>query len=126
VIFFEKIICSYKNIAITLHQFMTLIKMSSLFNKNFMYKKKFFYGIAVLGVAAVAAWNVSLNSQQSNKLSDTMLANVEAFADGETTVQYFICNVGAASDTYGAYVKYCGSCDMSNVEITGCGMCRLW
>jgi hypothetical protein len=51
-----------------------------------MIKKVFLYGIAVLGVAAVATWNVSLNSQKSNKLSDTMLANVEALAgEGDNT-----------------------------------------
>jgi hypothetical protein len=43
-------------------------------------KKKIFGGIALLAIAAMAAWNVNLNSQPSNKLSDTMLANIEALA----------------------------------------------
>jgi hypothetical protein len=43
-------------------------------------KKKVFYGSAVLVIAAVAAWNVNLNSQ-SNDLSDISLANVEALAE---------------------------------------------
>jgi hypothetical protein len=89
VTFFEKIICSYKNIAITLHQFITLKKMSSLFNKVFMYKK-FFYGIAVLGVAALAAWNVNVNSQKV-ELSDVMLANVEALAQDENGGTNVVC-----------------------------------
>jgi hypothetical protein len=43
-------------------------------------RTKIFGGIAVLAIVAVAAWNVNLNSQPSYKLSDTMLANVEALA----------------------------------------------
>jgi hypothetical protein len=35
--------------------------------------------LAVLAIAAVAAWNVNLNSQK-NELSDILLANVEALA----------------------------------------------
>jgi hypothetical protein len=48
-------------------------------------RKKIFCGIAVLAIATLVAWNVSLNSQKSNKLSDTMLANVEALASIENT-----------------------------------------
>jgi hypothetical protein len=48
--------------------------------------KKILYGIAVLAIAAVAAWNVNLNSQSSD-LSDISLANVEALADGECTAK---------------------------------------
>jgi hypothetical protein len=43
-------------------------------------KKKIFGGIALLAIAAMAAWNVNLNSQ-SNELSDISLANVEALAN---------------------------------------------
>jgi hypothetical protein len=46
-------------------------------------RNKIFGGIAVLAIAAVAAWNVSVKSQPSYKLSDTMLANLEALAAGE-------------------------------------------
>jgi hypothetical protein len=47
-------------------------------------KKKIFIGFAALAVAAVAAWNVYLASAQSNnEMSDLMLANVEALAEGE-------------------------------------------
>jgi hypothetical protein len=43
-------------------------------------KKYVFGGIAVLAIAAVAAWNVNLNSQRENLLSDFALANVDALA----------------------------------------------
>jgi hypothetical protein len=45
-------------------------------------KKYIISGIAVLAIAAVAAWNVglNLNSQNSHNLSDIQLANVEALA----------------------------------------------
>jgi hypothetical protein len=42
-------------------------------------KKKVFGGIAVLVIAAIAAFNVNFNSQ-SNELSAISLANVEALA----------------------------------------------
>jgi hypothetical protein len=42
--------------------------------------KKFLYGIAVLAIAAVAAFNVNLGSKSDN-LSGVSLANVEALAD---------------------------------------------
>jgi hypothetical protein len=42
-------------------------------------KKKILGGVALLAIAAVAAWNVSLNSQ-GNELSAVSLANVEALA----------------------------------------------
>jgi len=43
-------------------------------------KKKIFGGIAVLAIAAVAAWNVNLDSK-TNGMSDVKLVNVEALAD---------------------------------------------
>jgi hypothetical protein len=43
-------------------------------------KKYIISGIAVLAIAAVAAWNVGLSSQKNDGLSDVMLANVEALA----------------------------------------------
>jgi hypothetical protein len=45
-------------------------------------KKKILGGIALLLFAAIAAWNVSLNSQ-SNDLSALSLANAEALAEFE-------------------------------------------
>jgi hypothetical protein len=46
-------------------------------------KRKIIGGIAMLAIAAIAMFNVNLNSK-SNKLSDLALANVEALADGES------------------------------------------
>ena len=45
-------------------------------------KKKILGGIAVLAIATIAAFNVSLSSQAS--LSDISLANVEALAGNES------------------------------------------
>jgi len=42
-------------------------------------KKKFFGSLAVLAIAAVAAFNVNVNTQE-NGLSDVSLDNVEALA----------------------------------------------
>jgi hypothetical protein len=50
-------------------------------------KKKIVYGISVLAIAAVAAWNVNLNSQKNDGLSDVMLANAEALAQEYEPVQ---------------------------------------
>jgi hypothetical protein len=47
--------------------------------------KKILGGIAILAIAAVAAFNVGFNSQ-SDGLSDVSLANVEALADGEVWI----------------------------------------
>jgi hypothetical protein len=49
-----------------------------------MNRKYIYGGIAVVGIAAVAAWNVSLGSQSSD-LSSLSLANVEALAEDEGT-----------------------------------------
>jgi hypothetical protein len=128
VIFFEKIICSYKNIAITLQQFMTLIKMSSLFNKVFMNKKKFFYGFAVLGVAALAACNVNVNSQKV-ELSDVMLANVEALATESTNVItcYNTCRISPKNPNKSEPVwtiTFCNGCSISTCyEYQDSGTC---
>ena len=46
-------------------------------------KKKIFGGIAVLAIAAIAAWNVNVNSR-TNGMSNVMLANVEALAEEYT------------------------------------------
>jgi hypothetical protein len=59
-------------------------------------KKKIVYGISVLAIAAVAAWNVGLSSQKNDGLSDVMLANVEALADGESQYVWY----GNRDDVY--------------------------
>jgi hypothetical protein len=49
-------------------------------------KRKVFFGvIAILLIAVVAAWNVSLNSQQNKEFSSLELENVEALSAGEGT-----------------------------------------
>jgi hypothetical protein len=63
----------------------TLLRLKIQINlKNNSYMKKvIFSGIVVLAIAAIAAINVNLNSQNENLLSDLALANVEALASGE-------------------------------------------
>jgi hypothetical protein len=46
-------------------------------------KKIILGGIAAIVIAALAVVNVNLNSQSENLLSDLVLANVEALAEGE-------------------------------------------
>ena len=61
-----------------------------------MNKKNILGSIAVLSIAAMAAWNVNVNS---DSLSDVSLANVEALA-GE--VVYGVCETPP-------YVPVCGT-----------------
>jgi len=49
-------------------------------------KKKIFGGIVILAIAAMAAFNVNMNTQNEN-LSDLSLANVEALAQSEDLTQ---------------------------------------
>jgi hypothetical protein len=44
-------------------------------------KKYIISGIAVLAIAAVAAWNITLSNGKANALSDLQLANVDALAN---------------------------------------------
>ena len=46
-------------------------------------KKNFFLVSAVVAMAATAAWNVSISSNEREGLTDVALANVEALAKGE-------------------------------------------
>jgi len=48
-----------------------------------MKKKVFFSGLAALVVVAVAAWNFNIGFKANGRLTDTMLANVEALAQTE-------------------------------------------
>jgi hypothetical protein len=45
--------------------------------------KKIIYGIAVLAVVGVVAFNVNLETKKSGEVSLMALANIEALADGE-------------------------------------------
>ena len=58
-------------------------------------KKKILYGVAVFGLAAMAAWNVNFCSKTKG-MSDTMLTNIEALASehplGDCKYRpYYIC-----------------------------------
>jgi hypothetical protein len=55
-------------------------------------KKYILYTVVILAVAAVAAWNVNLNSE-GNKLSELSLANVEALALDNINVLLFKARV---------------------------------
>ena len=52
-----------------------------------MNKKKIFGSIAILVIAAIAAFNVNINTQEKG-LSDISLANAEALA---SEVSYVVC-----------------------------------
>jgi hypothetical protein len=66
-------------------------------------KKKILGGIALLAIAAVAAWNVDLNSQ-SNELSAVSLANVEALAQESkpSSCTIFVCYIPCCYTKIGA------------------------
>ncbi|MDR0506066.1 MAG: NVEALA domain-containing protein [Dysgonamonadaceae bacterium] len=81
--------------------------------------KKVLYGIAILAIAAVAAWNVNVNSQKE-ELSDVMLANVEALASEtdsaskgtpgtKTTTKYEYDSDGRLIQTITISVSCCAS-----------------
>lgn len=55
-------------------------------------KKKIILGIAVLAIAAVAAFNVNLNTNQKSDMSLLALANIEALADFEFNGQNWDTN----------------------------------
>lgn len=64
-------------------------------------KKKILGGIAVLAIAVVAAFNVSINTQDSG-MSLISLENVEALASGEASSTYYSsdlddCGTGGSS-----------------------------
>ena len=46
-------------------------------------KNKILYGLAVLAIAAAAAWNMNFSDSQTKGMSDLALANIEALADDE-------------------------------------------
>ena len=66
-------------------------------------KKKIFGGIAILAIAAVAAWNVSLNSQKSNNLL-VGLNEVEALADPEYVA---VLPIGGLLENWKEYITTC-------------------
>lgn len=69
-----------------------------------MYKKKIFGSIAVLAIAAMAAFNVNINTQEEC-LSDILLENVEALAAIECNRLTLLCYI----DSSGACAKVNGN-----------------
>ena len=79
-------------------------------------KKKILYGVAVFVLAAIAAWNVNISTQNSG-LSDVSLANVEALAveinntgDWEVTIhspKSWTCKRGGGSCCPDFYTESC-------------------
>jgi hypothetical protein len=59
--------------------------------KNKTMRKKILSGSALLAIAAVAAWNVNINSH--NDLSGVSLANVEALAQEGNSSPCSMCEV---------------------------------
>jgi hypothetical protein len=77
-----------------------------------MKNKKLFGSIAVLAIAAMAAFNMNINADE-NGLSNVSLDNVEALAN-ETAFESEKCyqTVSYSSelgDTYAKDAKYCGN-----------------
>jgi hypothetical protein len=73
--------------------------------------KKVLGGIALLAIAAVAAWNVNLSSQ-SNDLSELSLANVEALAGNETSE----CPNGCYPNGNGCYCNGWWECEKKQIN----------
>jgi hypothetical protein len=80
-------------------------------------KKKILGGIVVVAIAAVAAWNVSLNSQ-SNDLSDISLANVEALADYEVPEVVITCSA-TYQECYSVASNFSGKCWRATSDVIG-------
>jgi hypothetical protein len=59
-------------------------------------KKSILYGVAIIAIAAVAAWNVSLGSKHEKDLSYFALKNVEALSQegGGGGGAYVTCKCG--------------------------------
>jgi hypothetical protein len=72
-------------------------------------KKKILSGIVLFAIAAVAAWNVNLNSQ-SDDLSGISLANVEALADDESASGNTVTCYSSSDAKKGSTYYDCGSC----------------
>ena len=89
-----------------------------------MNKKKLFGSIAVLAIAAMAAFNVNVNTNETG-LGDTSLLNIEALASESTPVESLPggCNATwdktccACGSTHYTYAKSNGG---SCTTVTGC------
>jgi hypothetical protein len=87
-------------------------------NNNKNMKNKILYGIAVMVIAVIAAFNVTLSLQKNNDFSGLSLANVEALADGESECQN--------ESGYWNMALVCADGGVHNVECTIKGELRIW
>jgi hypothetical protein len=71
-------------------------------------KTKIIYGIAVLAIVAVAAWNVNLSMNQENEMSSMALANVEALAGENDGSSWYKCETKVSSEISYLF-QHCGS-----------------
>jgi uncharacterized Rmd1/YagE family protein len=89
-------------------------------------KKIVLSSIAILAIAAIVSFNVSIN-KQSNALSEISLANVEALAAEDYNTKdgssMYNCEVGSPN-IFGESVRWCGSCEGAKLVITGTGKCK--
>jgi hypothetical protein len=73
-------------------------------NKN----RKILAGIAILAIAGIATFNVSLNSQ-NRKVGGISLANVKALASGEDGTSVGTCYLTTNSGTVSEWKVFCDS-----------------
>jgi Tfp pilus assembly protein FimT len=71
-------------------------------------KKKILGDIAILAIAAVAAFNVNMNTQDSN-LSTLALANIEALAQNESGTSVDYCYLSQSFSSSSGWKKFCDS-----------------
>ena len=76
-------------------------------------KKKFFYGIAVLAFAVVAAFNVTMNFN-ANSSSDSVLVNIEVLARGEHEI--VACQHGVPRSDMGEQTMWCTLCGEYKIQ----------
>jgi len=69
--------------------------------------KKILISVAIIAIAAVAAFNVNFYSQE-NSLAKIGLANVEALADGESVSGETCYNTITTLES--SWILYCGTC----------------
>ena len=91
------------------------VKLTKLYIMN---KKTIFGSIAVLVIAAMAAFNVNVNSQEKG-LSDVSLANVEALAN-ETPDWWGGYTTGSKSFTRPDGSEFTIPCCVPSVETNAC------
>ena len=72
-------------------------------------KKNIIKTTMIAAIAIFAGYNMYQSNMNSKKLSDVMLANVEALAQSEGFVDDGTC-YNSISTAAGSQVRYCGTC----------------